>query len=317
MASHAIRGDFELDKNIIAAIPKGYKVTTADSYGTSAWNLTARITTETFSGDERRFFVKCHEGQRGRVMMEGEYLGDLEMHKTVPEFGAKPLAWGQCATVDPPTWFILLDFYDMSNHLPEPGKFCSMLAEMHLNSVSPTGKFGFYVPAVQGYIAQKVDWNASWSDFYSTLLTDLMVQDAERSGTWPELEDAFQKLKSQVIPRLLGRLEEKGRKLKPCLIHGNLWEGNSGTDLETGLVKIYDSGSFYAHSELELGMWQGERIRFRSKVYTRQYLRRVGVSEPVEDFDDRLRLYSIKYLLVHSCHHAGSYVREKYDLSKS
>jgi protein-ribulosamine 3-kinase len=283
----------------------------ADSYGTSAWNATGRITTKAPDGTERRFFVKCHEGERGRIMMEGEYLGDLEMHNTVPHFGAKPIAWGQCEKSHPPTWFILLDFYDMSMHLPEPTQFCSKLAEMHTISKSPTGMFGFQVPAVQGYIAQKVDWNSNWTEFYSDLLADFIEQDSKLSGFWPELEAAFEKLRSTVIPRLLGALEADGRKVKPCLIHGNMWEGNSGTELETGAVRIYDSGSFYAHNELELGMWRYERVRFRSKSYMRQYLRNIGVSEPVNEFEDRNRLYSIKYLLCHACHHPGSYLREK------
>ena len=270
-----------------------------------------RITTKAADDTERRFFVKCHEGARGEVMMRGEFNGDLEMHKAVPDFGAKPLAWGQCKQPDPPYWFILLDFYDMSTHLPEPTQFCSKLAEMHLRSISPTGKFGFQVAAVQGYIALKVDWNDNWTDFYSQLLANLIEQDADVSGRWPELEKVFDQLRKTVIPRLLDPLVADGRKLKPCLIHGNMWEGNCGTELESNSVRIYDSGSFYAHNEMELGMWRGEQVRFRSKAYMRQYLRNVGASEPVEEFEDRNRLYGVKYLLNHSCHHVGSFTRKK------
>ncbi|MCJ1375990.1 hypothetical protein MMC20_007228 [Loxospora ochrophaea] len=199
----------------------------------------------------------------------------------------------------------------MSKHLPEPTQFCAKLADLHAKSVSPTGKFGFQVPAVQGIVAQKVDWNSSWASLFGTMLADLVQQDIAKNGPWPELEQAFEETRAIVIPRLLGVLETGGRTLKPCLIHGNMWEGNCGTELETGAVRIYDAGSFYAHNEMELGLWRSERIRLRSKAYMRQYLRNFGVSEPVDEFEDRIRCYSIKYNLAHSCHHAGSYVREK------
>ena len=49
-----------------------------------------------------------------------------------------------------------------------------------------------------------------------------MVQDAIVSGPWEELDEVFEKLRTIVIPRVLDPLVADGRKLKPCLVHGNV-----------------------------------------------------------------------------------------------
>jgi fructosamine-3-kinase len=87
--------------------------------------------------------------------------------------------------------------------------------------------------------------------------------------------------------------------LKPCLIHGDLWEGNIGTDSQTGEIFIFDSGAYYAHNEMEIGM-ECERHKIRAKVYTQQYQQNFTMSEPVEEWDDRNRIYCVKMNMVHS-----------------
>ena len=244
-------------------------------------------------------------------MVLGEYEAELAIYETMPELVPEPYVWGQCKAASPPVFFIIKDFCDMSFHLPEPTQFCAKIAKLHEISRSPTGKFGFHVPTVQGYVEQTVGWDSSWASFFSKLIAGLVQHDLEANGSWKEYEDAFEKTQKHVIPRLLGALESEGRTLIPKLIHGNLKEENCGTSLETGDIQIYDACSYYAHSEMDVAMWRSERVRFRSKTYTRQYLRNVGISEPADEFDDRIRLYSIKHTINHSVHNKGSYFREK------
>lgn len=244
-------------------------------------------------------------------MVQGEYEAEVKIHEVMPGFIPAPLAWGQCRASSPPKFFILKEFCDMSSHLPEPVQFCEKLARLHAVSRSPTGKFGFHVPTMQGYIAHRVDWDSSWASFFSKMLADLVDHDLAINGRWTEYEDAVTKTRTIVIPRLLGALETEGRTLVPKLIHGNLWEENCGTSLETGEVQIFDACSFYAHSEMELGMWRSERVRFRSKTYMRQYLRNVGISEPADEFDDRNRLYAVNHNINRSTRQVGPSVRKQ------
>ncbi|KAG7147265.1 Protein-ribulosamine 3-kinase like protein [Verticillium longisporum] len=94
-------------------------------------------------------------------------------------------------------------------------------------------------------------------------------------------------------PALLDPLQSHGRILKPCLVHGDLWEENAGVNIDTQQPVVFDLSCMYAHNEYDLGMWRREVIRF-GQPYFRQYLMRMPPSEPASQWDDRNRLYSIK-----------------------
>ncbi|KIM94536.1 hypothetical protein OIDMADRAFT_21333, partial [Oidiodendron maius Zn] len=194
---------------------------------------------------------------------------------------------------------------------PDPVEFTSRLAEMHKTSQSPTGKFGFHVRTCDGDRAHIVDWEESWAVFYRKLFLGVCRLDLERNGPWPEFERAMEQVAWKVIPRLLDPIQAEGRQIKPCIIHGDLWEGNMGINLETGDTLLFDAGSYFAHNEMELGHWRCEFSSvFRSKVYTRHYLRNYPPAEPAEEFDDRNRLYSLKGAINYSAGHPGSILRK-------
>ena len=77
---------------------------------------------------------------------------------------------------------------------------------------------------------------------------------------------AVDQIREDLTPRLLGALEYHGPKIKPCLIHGNLWDGNIGTDYHTGNLYIFDGASYYVHKEMELGIWRTDHHEMKSKV---------------------------------------------------
>ncbi|KAK8082688.1 hypothetical protein PG996_001469 [Apiospora saccharicola] len=125
---------------------------------------------------------------------------------------------------------------------------------------------------------------------------------------WPEYDDACKQLIDHVISRLLGALQSYGRNIEPVLCHGDLWEGNVATDFETGKIVIFDPGeSMYAHNEIEFGTWRCIwATHFTSPEYASAYQRLIPPSEPVEDWDDRNRLYAIKCAICDSAGHVGS-----------
>ena len=73
---------------------------------------------------------------------------------------------------------------------------------------------------------------------------------------------------------------------------------------------VFDSSALYAHNEYELGMWRRKIIKF-GEPYFSQYLRHFRPSEPVEQWDDRIRLYSIKFNLAHMIGWPGAPVVEE------
>ena len=301
--SSAIDGDFPLDENVIAHLPEGTKVLSAHRYGSSAWTITARITTRLIDGTLKKFFLKCATEDAGHAMMEGEYWAMTELYKTIPAAIPKPLARGKFKTENPATYFFLCEFAEMSNQVPDPDRLCARIIELHRKSVSPTGKFGFHVRTCNGRTPQATEWDSSWTSFFAKFMVHVMAEDFKTNGLWPELEKTGARIVSHVIPRLVGALEAEGRSVKPCLIHADLWEGNTGTSYETGDIILFDAGSYYAHNEMEIADWRCPYNKVNSKIYTKTYLRHFGMSEPAEEWDDRNRLYSTYYDVVYSVNH--------------
>ncbi|KAL9122772.1 MAG: hypothetical protein Q9187_000670 [Circinaria calcarea] len=241
--------------------------------------------------------------------MKELYQRALIFPETIPTLVPKPYGYGQFYSKE--MYFFLCQFLDISDRLPDPVRLGARLAELHQTSVSPTGKFGFHVPTYDGKLPQIVGWDSSWSSFFGNLLAGILRLDVKVNGTWKELEDIVEKTIVRVIPRLLGVLESNGRTVKPCLIHGDLWEGNIGTDFASGNIYLFDACSYYAHNEMEIGMWRTDHHRMKAKAYKREYLRNFEPSEPTEEWDDRNRLYSVKTKLMYSAHVPGTNVRNQ------
>ena len=85
-----IAGDFPLDVNVLAKLPKRVKVLSANRAGTSAWTITARINAELEDGAQVRYFLKCATEEHGRVLMEGEFNAMTELYHTMPDFVPEP-----------------------------------------------------------------------------------------------------------------------------------------------------------------------------------------------------------------------------------
>lgn len=243
--------------------------------------------------------------------MRGEYTAVNEAEKVVPGLMPTPRAFGQFKDAETPTYFYLSDFVDMDViNAPDPTLFCAAIAELHQKSASPNGMFGFYVTTCDGKNAHTVDWESNWGTFFGKLLRGVAKLDREANGPWKELDIATEHTINHVIPRLLGPLQSNGRSIKPSLIHGDLWEGNVGTHRETGEIVLFDASSYYAHNEMDLGIWRAKWNNFRQNPYLREYVRNFPIAEPVEGFDDRNRLYSLKYNLNYSAGHPGAITRQ-------
>ena len=146
-------------------------------------------------------------------------------------------------------------------------------------------------------------------DFMCKMLLGVLKLDIATNGPWEELEEVVDRTVREVVPILLGILESEGRSVKPCLIHGDLWEGNISTETGTGNIFFFDACSYYAHNEMELGIWRTDHHRMKSEAYTQEYLRVMKPSEPRDQWDDRNRLYSCKTRLMYSAHVPGTPVR--------
>ncbi|KAL8765846.1 MAG: hypothetical protein Q9209_007205 [Squamulea sp. 1 TL-2023] len=326
-----IGGKFALDKGVVEVLPPGSQIIEASSFGTSAWTRTARIAIKVPNGSFEQYFLKVQlclvtktdtkklnadngmqcATEGGEIMMKGECVSMTELHKLAPSFVPRPQTWGKFHLASPVTHFFLCEFIDMEIKMPDPVSFCARLAGIHLSSQSPTGQFGFSVPNCHGKILQSNDWDPSWTSFFTKLLVSFFRIEIGVNGPWPEYQQAFEVIVTTVVPQLLDPLQADGRILKPSLVHGDLWDGNVAINKSTGEPVVFDASAFYAHNEYELGTWRRKGTGF-GKAHFDEYLRNVGPSEPVEQWDDRVRLYSLKFNLAHMIGWpAAPFVREE------
>ncbi|KAJ6785398.1 hypothetical protein PWT90_07186 [Aphanocladium album] len=284
----------DIDSNIKSALPVGYKFSEAKAYGSSLWTQTAKITAISDSGEVLAFFLKTAAGELGEKMFQGEFEGMTAINQAMPDFSPKPIAWGRCKNT-PDLFFFLSSFIEMDEgDIPDPKEFCENLAKMHRQSTSPTGKFGFHVTTCNGNIPQNNTWNESWQDFFSNGLRHMLALDLQANGKQPELLEAIEPIFDRVIPRLLGPLEQGPNRIRPALVHGDLWFGNCSTNLNTDEPVIFDAAAFYAHSEYELGNWRPVRNRLKT-VHLGVYKSFNPPSHPAAEFEDRIMLYELRF----------------------
>ena len=178
-------------------------------------------------------------------MIRGEFEGLEALRVVSPGFVPFPYAWGSCES-DPETHFLLTEFREIGQQPPEPLKFCARLADLHRRSMSPNGRFGFHVTTYNATLAQVTDlWEASWARLYQKQLAHLISEDNLKNGDWPEFKVVCALVLEKVIPRLLVPLQSEGRTIKPCLVHGDLWDENTATDMRTGEPFVFDPSAMY------------------------------------------------------------------------
>ena len=193
-------------------------------------------------------FEQVSQGESGKGMMSGEFASMSALYSVLPEITPRPIAWGTY-TSDPNVHFFLCAFHDMTDDVPDIQKLPAKIAELHKKGVSPNGKYGFSVPTFQGRLLQETEWTDSWEEFFTNAMKRMLALEEAVQGPDAEMQRLSKALISKVIPRLLRPLETGGRQIQPRLVHGDLWDGNTSTDVTTDVPVIFDAASFYAHNE--------------------------------------------------------------------
>ncbi|KAH9887155.1 Fructosamine kinase-domain-containing protein [Xylariomycetidae sp. FL2044] len=300
-----------IDPSVAASLPSAVKPRDIIGHGKSFWTRTAQIVTLRDDGREESFFLKVSTGDDGRGMMHGEYESMKALYAIDPELVPEPIAWSTYAT-DGDVHFFLCAFVhmDQTRALCAADDLAGRLVRLHRASqrspppaetteTTKAQKFGFHVATYQGRRRQDPTWCDTWEGCFARNLDAMFEHEAAANGPADEEMAALRAaVATRVVPRLLRPMETGGRRVVPTLIHGDLWEGNTGTDSETGIPKIFDACSWYAHHEFEMAPWRPIRQQMRDeyvKAYLEQHAKEGGDgrSEPVEDFDGRNALYAL------------------------
>lgn len=295
-------------------LPPGSVATELTAWGMSAWTRTQRVVIRHPDGNTKAYFLKSCSEDVAAVMMKGEFTSLCTIYDIFPDRVPKPFGWGELKST-PGTYFVLMDFLQLDSSLPDPAEFAQVVTDLHKGGTSPNGKFGFSIPNCHGKKVQEHYWDDNWCRYFTNLITAFFDEEIRINGPYPEFERAFGILRQHVIPRLLEPLQAEGRTLTPSLVHGDLWQENVGTNLETGEIMVYDPAVWYAHHEYEFGMWRCAFNTF-DETYIWECLRRLPASAPDGEFEDRNRLYSLKFHISHSFHwpEATDDTRRRYGL---
>ena len=234
-----------------AVLPSGCKVQLVKGHGKTNWSLGLKIEVLLPSGDMKAFFVKVVNKDIGAEMVLSEYQGQSALAAIIPDNVPRPVAYGVFET-DKSKHFYISEFHNMEELVPTVQQLIPVLKQLHQDSISPTGKFGFPVTTYKGYFPLDCSWCDSWGEFFARQFRAELTWEASVRGRNEEIEQLAKEMFAKVIPRLLRPLQTGGRSIKPTLCHGDLWQGNVEIDKSTGKPILFDSCAVYAHNECEI-----------------------------------------------------------------
>jgi fructosamine-3-kinase len=269
--------------------------------------------------EERQYFVKTSPD--GKEMFQGEFASLNAIADVVPGFCPRALGWGALDEDNEKKkgYFLVTEFLDLSGRSRSSAatksktSFVERLGKLHStpapsSSSSSPPKYGFPVPTYCGNTRQPNNFHDSWAEFYANERLLMILKESERkNGSDAGLRDLVTKTAEVVVPRLLGDdhlgydRNGQGEGIYPVVVHGDLWSGNasqgrivgsSGNENggEQGGV-VYDPSACYAHNEYELGimhMFGGFGMAFFDEYHSI-----VPKTEPVEEYEDRVKLYEL------------------------
>lgn len=192
------------------------------------------------------------------------------------------------------TGFLLLEFISEGRANPgSAGKFGQALAALHQHHEE---KYGLDHDNYIGRLPQSNTRHENWVAFFIEERMEPQLKMAMDSGklgaaTVADFESMYTKL-PHIFP------DEPA-----SLLHGDLWGGNYFFD-ELGQATIYDPAVYYGHREIELAfthLFGGFPANFYSS-YEEEYPLQSG-------FSQRMDIYNLYPLLVHTNLFGGSYAR--------
>ncbi|KAF2271162.1 Ketosamine-3-kinase [Lojkania enalia] len=298
--------------------PQNTSVSSAGGGGMSSAS-TSKIATKLGDGTEKMFFMKTGRGREAEIMFKGEHASLNALYNAVPSLCPQSFGHGQFSS-QPSIYFLVTNYLDLSRRSSSRSSAPSLaekLAKLHTTPAPiPEGydkpMFGFPVTTCCGDTPQDNEFKSSWADFYANNRLRFILRRAEKSnGSDKELHNLLEATASNVVPRLIGDDHlNKGKGIAPVVVHGDLWSGNAsvgviGTKGGEAEEVVYDPSACYAHSEFELGIMK--MFGGFGGSFLKEYHQICPKTEPVGEYEDRVKLYELYHHLNHYALFGGGY----------
>ncbi|MBD2089356.1 fructosamine kinase family protein [Microcoleus sp. FACHB-1515] len=271
----------EIANRIQAATGRAFRVQHQRSIGGGSVNQAYAIV-----DGAQAYFVKLNQASR-LAMFEAEAIGLREIAATQTIRVPQAICWG---FTDNSAYIVLewLDFaYGTHSAWEAMGR---NLAAMH--RVTSENGFGWHQNNTIGFIPQRNEWTADWTEFFTTQRIGYQLELArKRGGRFPKGDRLL-----AAIPAILANHQPQ-----PSLVHGDLWTGNAAAT-QTEEPVIFDPATYYGDREVDLAMSE----LFGS--FPPNFYRAYEQAWPLDPgYDRRKILYNLYHILNHYNQFGGSY----------
>ncbi|KAI0191108.1 Fructosamine/Ketosamine-3-kinase [Astrocystis sublimbata] len=286
-----------LDNALISRLPQACEVISVIPLPLSENCDTAKTEVRLQNGHLARFFQKSSTGQHGFELMRAHYESESSLYRFIPQNVPPPMALVTHES-DPDRHSYLMEFVEMdADKLPGPKPFIQTIATLHRRSAgnSPSGMFGFGIDTKFAHLPIPKCWDLSWTSWWKQHMTNVFTCEARERGTRTQDEDQLvDYYLNEAIPRYIRPLESGSHRIRPTLLHTDLWPGNVKFKDDNETVCIFDANALWGHNEMELGLLANPRYPL-GKAYIDEYWQHIPRSEPQSDADSRVMMYMIRH----------------------
>ena len=189
--------------------------------------------------------------------------------------------------------FLVLDYVNFSKAKPMLWhQLGQQLAQMHYETSH--GQFGWQHDNFIGSTIQPNHWSSNWTRFFSDQRIAWQLQLlSERSIMLGNIEHITQVCHDALLHH----------QVTPCLVHGDLWQGNTGFTGEQAM--IFDPACYYGDREVDIAMTElfGQFPDDFYQGYQAEY--------PLDDgYGQRKLVYNFYHILNHANIFGGIYIEQ-------
>lgn len=189
--------------------------------------------------------------------------------------------------------FLVLDYIAFSKAKPVLWyQLGQQLAQMHREATH--GQFGWQHDNFIGNTIQPNHWSSNWSTFFSEQRIAWQLQLlSEKSILFGSIDYIAQICHDALLHHYV----------TPSLVHGDLWQGNTGFTFEQGL--IFDPACYYGDREVDIAMTElfGQFPDDFYHGYQAEY--------PLDDgYEQRKLVYNLYHVLNHANIFGGIYIEQ-------
>ncbi len=179
--------------------------------------------------------------------------------------------------------YLLLEYVEFgSGSQYELGQLVAKMHQKHSN------KFGLDHNILNAKNPKINNWCDNWADFYINQRLEVLENEVKKKGYW---NDYRQRLLDQLKKTI--RQYYQAHPVKPSLMHGDLWSGNAGFEIDHQPI-LFDPDVFYGNREMDIAMTKlfGGFTQDFYDGYQSEYPLDTG-------WENRVPWYQSYYLLAH------------------